>query len=75
MSIKSATMEIEPLLKKSVKKEIPNKTTPNWRSHEFNFAPKTSAQVMEPGVANFSSGWYAQGHEVSLTYSNKRKRI
>jgi hypothetical protein len=73
--MKSATIQIEPLLKKSVKKEIPNKTTPNWRTHELNFAPKTSDHVMEPGAANFSAGWYAQGHNVSLTYSNKRKRI
>lgn len=51
---------ISPLLKASVKGQKHGTTAPNWRVHKGNFV----ARSKEPGAVTFSSGWFAQGHEV-----------
>jgi hypothetical protein len=61
-------MSIAPLLKKSIKKQIPNKTAPNWRIHKKHFVRKTNRHFCEPGAVTFSSGWFGQGHEVRFDY-------
>jgi hypothetical protein len=37
---------------------------PNWRVDEKYFAQSSSSRVFQRGVENYSSGWFAQGHEV-----------
>lgn len=51
---------ISPLLKASVKTQKAGTAAPNWRVHKKNFLFRTK----EPGAVTFSSGWFAQGHEV-----------
>jgi hypothetical protein len=67
-SIKTATVSIEGLLKKSVETQKPHKTAPNWRTHDLNFVENTSTDAIEPGTVTFSGGWFAQGHAVSFLF-------
>jgi hypothetical protein len=39
-------------------------TKPNWRVDEKYFTESSSSRVFQRGVENYSSGWFAQGHEV-----------
>ena len=68
-TIKKATVCIEGCLKKTVQKESPNlNKKPNWRTHDVNFARKTSRDTIEPGAVTFSAGWFGQGHEVGIYF-------
>ena len=66
--VRDATTSIGPLLKKSVQQEKPQKRSPNWRIHQKNFVKKSSRNICEPGAVNFSSGWFGQGHTVSVEF-------
>jgi len=54
-------------------KEHPNKTTPNWRTHDINFIKKGSINTIEPGAINFSAGWLGQGHTVRFIFYIKAR--
>lgn len=62
--LQEATLSLTPLLKKSIKEEIPQKPPPNWRINEKNFVQKTHRHLCEPGSVTFSAGWFGQGHAV-----------
>jgi hypothetical protein len=66
--LRDATVSIGPLLKKSVKREKPPKTSPNWRINYKNFVKKSSRHMCEPGAVNFSAGWLGQGHTVGFQF-------
>jgi hypothetical protein len=68
VEIRKATESVTPLLKRSIKKDHPNTTTPNWRINHKHFARKRKSRLLEPGVVTFSSGWFGQGHEVRSFY-------
>ena len=67
MKILRATISVGELLRRSIERLKLGKN-PNWRVHEQNFARKTSKRICEPGSVNFSAGWFAQGHAVSLKF-------
>lgn len=57
-------------MKSSVKKELPHKSTPNWRQHQDNFVNNDVTDIIEPGAVTFSAGWLGQGHTVSCKHDN-----
>ena len=64
--MKKATMSIGPLLRRSIKKNIPQRRSPNWRINNSSFILKTAAHEFEPGSVVLSPGWFVQGHAVSF---------
>jgi hypothetical protein len=65
IEIRQATVVINRILKRSVKKSIPKGPAPNWRVKDSNFMKKN---LLEPGAVTFSAGWFAQGHVVGLKF-------
>jgi hypothetical protein len=61
-------MGVGKMLKRSVKQDVPQKITANWRIREDNFANKNTKRILEPGAVTFSAGWFGLGHEVSFKF-------
>lgn len=73
-SICSTTVGIAPLLRASVKDEVPEKTRPNWRVNQVNFL-EAGRQICEQGTVVFSPGWFSQGHTVRFRISFQSELI
>lgn len=63
-TVQQATVTINPLLKRTVKRGLPNNTAPNWRIDRKNFIKTSRRYTCEPGATNLSAGWLGQGHMV-----------